>query len=84
MPRTKKVAEKKEEVATKELKATIHDFDIIRAPIHTEKTQALQTNNNTIVLQVRFNATKDEIKRAVERVFGVIVDKVNTDRKSVV
>lgn len=31
-----------------------------------------------MVLEVSVDATKDEVKRAVERVFGVKVDKVNT------
>lgn len=78
MPRTKKKVEAEKAAPQPEIKATIRDFDIIRSPIHTEKTQSLQTNHNTMVLEVSVDASKDEIKRAVERIFGVKVDKVNT------
>lgn len=80
MPRAKKAAaeETKVEEAVVTRKPTIRDFDIIRGPIHTEKTQGLQTDHNTIVLEVCPTADKDEIKKAVEAIFGVKVDRVNT------
>lgn len=80
MPRAKKttkVEETKQEVESSK-RPSAHDFDILRAPIHTEKTQGLQTNNNTIVLEVAVKANKAQIKKAVEAVFGVKVDRVNT------
>lgn len=82
MPRAKKtevVEEKKVETTEiKWRKATIRDYEIIKNPIVTEKTQNLQMNNNTIILEVQNDADKDEIKSAVEAIFNVKVDKVNT------
>ena len=58
--------------------ATINDYDVLRGPIHTEKTQTIQGENNAIVLEVKATANKTEIKKAVESIFGVKVEKVNT------
>ena len=43
-----------------------------------KKTQTLQGENNAIVLEVKATANKTEIKKAVESIFGVKVEKVNT------
>ncbi len=51
--------------------------DIIKAPIITEKTSDLQ-NNNTVVFSVDTKANKTQIKQAVENIFDVKVEKVNT------
>ena len=52
--------------------------DIIKAPIITEKTMNLKEENNTITFSVDPRANKTEIKKAVEKVFNVKVDNVNT------
>ena len=52
--------------------------DIIKAPIITEKTMNLKEENNTITISVDPRANKTEIKKAVEKVFNVKVDNVNT------
>ena len=52
-------------------------FDIIRAPVVTEKATLVAEKNQT-VFRVAIDATKPEIKQAVEGLFGVIVDGVNT------
>jgi large subunit ribosomal protein L23 len=52
-------------------------FDIIRSPVITEKSN-LVTQFNTYVLNVSMDATKPEIKDAVQSVFGVDVISVNT------
>ena len=52
--------------------------DIIKAPIITEKTADLQQNNNTITFSVDTKANKTEIKQAVEKLFNVKVESVNT------
>lgn len=70
----------KKEVEVKEYrtrKATIRDFDILYGPHVTEKTQAQQTDLNTIVLKVAKDATASEIKLAVQAVFGVKVLRIN-------
>lgn len=51
--------------------------DIIKVPIITEKTSDLQ-NNNTVVFSVDTKANKTQIKQAVENIFDVKVEKVNT------
>lgn len=51
--------------------------DIIKAPIVTEKSASLN-ENNTVVLSVDPKANKTQIKQAVEKVFNVKVESVNT------
>ena len=52
--------------------------DIIKEPIVTEKTADLAQNHNTIVFSVDPKANKTQIKQAVEKVFSVKVESVNT------
>ena len=52
-------------------------FDTIRAPIITEKATMLSEHNG-IVFKVAPDATKFEIKAAIEGLFGVTVTSVNT------
>ena len=51
--------------------------DIIKSPIVTEKSASLN-ENNTVVLSVDPKANKTQIKQAVEKVFNVKVESVNT------
>ncbi|MBR1376967.1 MAG: 50S ribosomal protein L23 [Bacilli bacterium] len=51
--------------------------DIIKAPIVTEKSARL-ANDNTITFSVDPKANKTEIKQAVEKLFNVKVESVNT------
>ena len=53
--------------------------DIIRAPIITEKS-TLVSEHNQVIFKVARDATKPEIKLAVEKLFGVKVKAVNTLR----
>ncbi len=52
--------------------------DVIIRIHHTEKTLALISNNNTLTFIVRRGATKRDVKRAVEELYQVKVEKVNT------
>lgn len=52
-------------------------YDVIVAPTVTEKA-TLAAENNQVVFQVARNATKPQIKAAVEALFDVKVDGVNT------
>ncbi|MDP9195522.1 MAG: 50S ribosomal protein L23 [Pseudomonadota bacterium] len=52
-------------------------YTIIRKPLITEKT-TLISQNNQVVFQVRQDATKPQIKAAVEKLFSVKVKAVNT------
>ena len=50
---------------------------MIVAPVITEKA-TLASEANQVIFKVRKNATKPEIKAAVERLFDVKVEAVNT------
>ena len=52
--------------------------DIIKAPIITEKSADLQQNNNAVTFSVDVKANKYQIKDAIEKIFNVKVEKVNT------
>ncbi len=52
--------------------------DIIKAPIITEKSADLAQNHNTITFSVATDANKVQIKQAVEKIFNVKVESVNT------
>lgn len=53
-------------------------YDIIKGPIITEKSSEVAQNNNQITLSVDTKANKIEIKDAVEKLFNVKVENVNT------
>jgi large subunit ribosomal protein L23 len=52
--------------------------DVIRRPLVTEKTTLIRESNRTIVFEVASNATKVDIKRAVEKLLGSKVEGVRT------
>lgn len=52
-------------------------YDIIIAPVITEKA-TMASEHNKVVLKVRKEATKPQIKEAVEKLFDVKVKSVNT------
>jgi large subunit ribosomal protein L23 len=52
-------------------------YSIIRAPRVSEKTARLQEVSNQYVFEVATDATKPDIKAAVEKIFGVNVRAVN-------
>lgn len=54
-----------------------HYYDIIRSPAVTEKG-TLISESNQVVFNVARAATKPEIKKAIEGLFGVKVKAVNT------
>ena len=54
-----------------------HYYDIIKSPAITEKG-TLVSEHNQVVFNVASGATKPEIKKAVEGLFGVKVKAVNT------
>ena len=54
-------------------------YDIIVKPIITEQSME-ETAEKKYVFQVAIDANKIEIKKAVEEIFGVKVEKVNTIR----
>ena len=52
-------------------------FEIIRTPVVTEKSTLLNEKNQ-VVFRVAIDASKPEIKAAVEGLFGVKVTAINT------
>ena len=52
-------------------------YDIIRKPVLSEKSYS-EIANKKYVFEVAVGANKIEIKEAIEAVFGVKVEKVNT------
>jgi len=52
--------------------------DVIRRPLITEKTTIQREDGRTIVFQVAADATKIEVKQAIERLLGSKVESVRT------
>ena len=53
-------------------------YQIIRRPVITEKGLAIKEHQNTLVFHVAPEATKTEIKNAVQTIFKVKVRSVRT------
>jgi large subunit ribosomal protein L23 len=53
-------------------------YDIVAAPLITEKGTLVNAEGNHVVFRVRRDAKKDDIRRAVETLFKVKVEKVRT------
>ncbi len=56
----------------------VSNYDIIRNPVVTEKS-TIASENNQVVFDVAIDATKPQIKKAVEALFSVKVKAVNTN-----
>ena len=52
--------------------------DVIRRPLITEKTTIQREDGRTIVFQVAADATKVEVRQAIEKLLGSKVDSVRT------
>lgn len=52
-------------------------YDVIRSPVITEKA-TMASEANQVIFKVANNASKTEIKTAVEKLFNVKVRAVNT------
>lgn len=53
-------------------------YEIIRYPLATEKSIRLMESENKLIFVVDKKADKKEIKQAIEKMFKVKVDSVNT------
>lgn len=53
-------------------------YNVIKYPLSTEKSIRLMEAENKLIFVVDRNATKKEIKKAIEEMFKVGVDNVNT------
>jgi large subunit ribosomal protein L23 len=52
-------------------------YDVIIAPVITEKA-TMASEHNKVTFKVRMDATKPQIKEAIEKLFDVKVKRVNT------
>jgi large subunit ribosomal protein L23 len=59
------------------MSATPRQYDVIRRPVITEKA-TMASESGAVVFDVAADASKPEIKAAVEALFGVKVKAVNT------
>ena len=59
------------------MSAKAEQYDVIRKPIITEKA-TMASENGAVVFEVAIDASKPQIKEAVEGLFGVKVKAVNT------
>lgn len=55
----------------------VKHYDVIRAPVVTEKS-TMASEHGQVIFDVAMDATKTEIKEAVEKLFSVKVKAVNT------
>ena len=55
-----------------------HITDVLKKPVLTEKSMTLQAEENKYTFDVDVNANKIEIRQAVEAMFDVKVESVNT------
>ena len=60
--------------------SSMEAYDIILAPLVTEKS-TMGSENNQITFRVPLSATKPQIKAAIEQLFKVKVNAVNTLRQ---
>mgnify|MGYP002637455227 CR=1 FL=1 len=56
----------------------VNIYDVLRRPLLTEKGQDMRETQGKYLFEVAGSANKIEIAKAVEKLFGVRVKKVNT------
>lgn len=56
-------------------------YKVILRPLVTEKGMHRSTRNNQYAFEVHLQATKDDVRRAVEELFNVVVEKVRTQNR---
>lgn len=69
------MSKKKATTAKAEVKA--YHYDVLQAPVITEKS-TVASEQGKVVFRIRPEATKPQVKAAVEALFGVNVVSVNT------
>ena len=57
---------------------TMDFYDVIRVPRITEKGTRLKENNNVLTFEVRTDANKVQVRKAIEGIFKVKVSDVTT------
>jgi large subunit ribosomal protein L23 len=59
----------------------LEPYQVILRPLVTEKGMHRSTRNNQYAFEVSLQATKDDVRRAVEDLFHVKVEKVRTQNR---
>lgn len=54
------------------------EYNIIKYPLSTEKSIRLMESENKLIFVVNKKSTKHEIKEAIEKMFKVKIDGINT------
>jgi len=62
---------------------TIDQYDVIRVPRITEKGARLKEKNNVLTFEVRTDANKVQVRKAIEGIFKVKVADVTTVKSAV-
>ncbi len=53
-------------------------YTVVKKPLFTEKGSALKESDNKLLIEVAMDSNKLEIKKAIEEIFKVKVEKVAT------
>jgi large subunit ribosomal protein L23 len=56
-------------------------YMVVLRPLVTEKGMHRSTRNNQYAFEVHLQASKDDVRRAIEELFNVKVDKVRTQNR---
>lgn len=59
----------------------LESYQVVLRPLVTEKGMHRSTRNNQYAFEVNPLATKDDVRRAVEELFNVKVEKVRTQNR---
>lgn len=74
-----KISSERENVKKKSEKKEYNPWNVLEHPHLAEKSMNMVEIENKLVFIVKKNATKKKIKEAVEKGFGVKVEKVNVE-----
>ena len=69
------------EAAAAEAQPALEAYQVILRPLVTEKNMHRSTRNNQYAFEINPRATKDDVRRAVEDLFNVKVEKVRTQNR---
>ncbi|MDR1698029.1 MAG: 50S ribosomal protein L23 [Erysipelotrichaceae bacterium] len=76
MARAKKPEVVETKKAEKLLKPTLKELEVIIEPVYTEKAMLANQAGNTVTFKVRKDANRLEIKKAIQALYNVNVEKV--------
>lgn len=77
LPEKKEAQAEKKPLVSSDAKSTLHAFQTIMHPLITEKAINLIEAENKLVFIVHRNSSRESVKKAVEELYNVKVEKVN-------